>query len=436
MNVFLLMLHLSAQPVAAEVVQLSPDDAVALALAENVEHKALLIRASEEQVRASKWIQLENPELRLGDFRSDRLINPLIDGSGWDNPLEDTRFGLRWKPPPLRWLGAEQKARNFRSKRFQADVLDGEQLLEKRVRILHAELQNLKRRVALADDAVKLASRVRNMIQRRIKANAATRLDEALSNLDYLDEVADRERLESRYRSQLSSLREMLALPLSTNISLVSPRQSMCGPVIVEDHMLQDVSDVHPRVSALDASIREVDANLFSTYLAFSPWFDFFQLAYVPGGRNDPASLRFRLSVALPLFDQERDKAAMLRARRHRLVAVRNATQHGIRSKLHQSLEELHSQVEMMRIYEENAANVLATSEAILELALAGKNGDLLEVALVKNRVLRARRGEMRVFLACEKAAIEVQVLSGEVTKAALPPPWNRKPTGEDAGAK
>lgn len=424
---WLLWVVLAAAPAGdGDVVALTPQAAVERAKAHNVDHKALASRVHEEQVKADRWLQLENPELRMGDFRSDRLLNPLFDGSGWDHPLEDTRFGLRWKPPQLSELGPEQQAQSHRAQRFQQEFLDEEKQLERRVLVLHAELRNLKRRLDLAEEAVQLAQRVQGMMQQRMRARVATKLDEAISKLDVLDEVADREDLQSRYRTQLTTLRSLLALPADAYVELLPPPAPVCGEVATDDAQMEALVDVHPRVTAVDASLREVESELFATHLAFAPWFDFLQVAAVPGGEDDPVSLRFRLSITLPVFDQQRDEAAILHAHRARLRAVRQATRHDLQTRLVKAQEELASQVALMRLYQESAVDVLQTSAATLDKALAERNADLLEVASVKNRVLRARRGELRALLACERAAIDVWTLANTWTSSPLQLPWER----------
>lgn len=402
---------------AAALGPLSPDEAVRLALENNPQQAVLDANLEEERAESGLALRLENPELRLGDFRSDRLINPLFDGSGYAAPFEDTRFGIRWKPPKLEDFGPRQRRAKARVAQRKAEQSAGRLGLAANVRALHAQLRNLQQRIALATVGQSLAEKMRETIRARASAGLSTQLDTSLSELEYLDAAADLEELRAKYRLARQEFLAVLGFPAETDFRLAPPSGAQCQANAAKDlkEVVAQATERSPKVHAVDARIEEVEAELLGTWLAFAPWFDFVQIAYSAGEVDDPGHARVRLGITLPLFDFQRADAAVLRARRARHQAERRAAELEIGADIRRSADDLKSQAALVDLYTKSQREVLDQGLIELEQALERGDADLVEVALLRTRVLRAKRALLRTELECEEAAIKLALRTGTV---------------------
>lgn len=402
---------------AAALGPLSPADAVRVALDNNPQQAVLEANLEEERAESGLALRLENPELRLGDFRSDRLINPLFDGTPYEAPFEDTRLGIRWKPPKLQDFGPRQMRAKARVAQRQAEQSAGRLGLAANVRALHAQLRNLEQRIELATVGQSLADKMRETIRARASAGVSTQLDTSLSELEYLDASADLEELRAKYRLVRQEFLAVLGLPADTAFSLIAPTKTQCrvNPSADLKEIVAQATERSPKVHAVDARIEEVEAELLGTWLAFAPWFDFVQIAYSAGEVDDPGHARVRLGITLPLFDFQRDDAAVLRARRARHKAERRAAELEIGADIRRSADDLKSQAALVDLYAKSQREVLDQGLIELEQALERGDADLVEVALLRTRVLRAKRALLRTELECEEAAIKLALRTGTV---------------------
>ena len=75
----------AAQPLTA-------GQAVELALESSRTLAALAHRVEEERANVDVALQIDNPQLRLGDFRSDALLMPALQGDEFESPWEGGGF--------------------------------------------------------------------------------------------------------------------------------------------------------------------------------------------------------------------------------------------------------------------------------------------------------------------------------------------------------
>src|SRR5690606_10702518 len=118
----------------------------------------------------------------------------------------------RWKPPPLESFGPMQAYGDHRVQRGLAELEETRRLLAEEIRLSHARLLNLERRLTLAEESAALSARASELTQRAREARLATGLDVSLARLEALDAVADRERVRSAYEDELARLRGFVGI--------------------------------------------------------------------------------------------------------------------------------------------------------------------------------------------------------------------------------
>lgn len=396
-------------PETGEVtVVLTPERAVEQALKRSPGLRALAARVDEERPRAAWHRGLRNPELRLGEFRSNRVLDPDRYSAG-GAPLEDAEFGLRWSPPGLDDLGPKQVAAAARVKRREAELSSGATDLEAEVRELYATLRNLDARAELAERQVSLTDEIQKLIARQVEAGVATRLDASMAALDHLDARKDLETLRGERRVVRHRFLARLGLE-APNVKLVlqPPATPWCrSPEQSAIDLETAAVFASSRLREVEAEIDAVDTEIGAAWLGLIPWVDFVQLGYVPGGPNQPDSVHARLSIDVPLLDFNQDDIARLRSRRERHRYEAQAYEERLRARVRWTAEELKGDRALLTL-EEEARPMVDESVAVLEAALAAGQADPLELALLRNRVLRAQRARLKAELRCERAFVDL----------------------------
>ena len=169
---------------AAASGSLTPDEAVARALARSDEVRAAWLDV--EVARAEETaVVLESPQLQLG-HRSLNAVGDQVD------PFDDTQVGVSWQVPRLEDMGLRQAIGGHNA---DANVLknvdDLAAAVAVEVRLLHARVLSLRAETALANERVTLLEQVAALQARRVAEQLATSLDTGLTNLELLSARAD-----------------------------------------------------------------------------------------------------------------------------------------------------------------------------------------------------------------------------------------------------
>lgn len=400
---------------AAPPVELTPTQAARRALSHATVLEVLGYRVDEADADSTLGKMLDNPELRIGDFRSDRLINPLFTGGSYDRALEDTEFGVRVPAPRLRAFGFTQAVQSRQVAARSAAVDEEKRAVVREAHLLHARLRNLDERIALAREQVALTARIQDLLRRRLAEQLATGLDVSVAALDANDAVADLSRLELTQQTLQARLRHLVGLSPGAPFALVSPPQDKCQaadpPAAPE--LVQQALAGSPRLSLISAERDVAAAQYRQTFAGLIPWFDFVQAGFTPGSSQEPWSVRLQLSIALPVLNFGQDDFARYAARERRHEAELRNERLALESDVHQALSRLHGQRELMTFYSTTAAPTLDGSEQQIEAALAEGQGDPVDMAILRARILRAKRAQLRAALDCEEAALFLDDMTG-----------------------
>jgi len=424
---------LVAAPVRA-VDPLSADQAVKLALERSPELSALGHQIEEDRAQVDAALRLRDPQLRFTDFRSSRLLVAPSEDDGWSarKGFEDFEVGLRWSPPNLGSWDARRATAERRVDQSAASLQQERRDLVADVRTQYAAILSLDRQLELAATAVELRHQLRVLTARRIEQQAATALDQSLSELDYLDAMADREQLVSERRERYHAFLMLLGQPAEADFELSEADGTPCrdseatlAALVVRARTQQ------PRLEVAQARIAEVDAELNAAYMELIPWFDYVEVSYMVGqpvrdGRPDDLydadTFRLRFGINLPLFDYFRQpEIDGLRARRARYEDELAALEQRLDLRVRRALDDLKGRVALHQSYAAADEEWVDRSLTKVQRALEVGEADLLQLALVQSRTLRARRARLRSHLRCQQSFIELERLVGELPGAGAP---------------
>ncbi len=398
---------LAAEPwTEARAVQVALDQSATLA--------AMRAQVQEQRANVELATPVENPDLRISNFRSDRLLSPAFSQAGYvDPPFEDVTFALRWKPPNLTAWSAQRAEAERRVEYAEAELLDARAELAARVRTLHATALGLAAQRALAQGALTRRDELRTLVRRRLEQHAANVLDQSLTDLDYLEALASLQDLESKERLAVHELRLLLGLAPEAPLELESALPACAAPTRGPEALVAQAQARSAKLRGFGARLAELEAERRGLDLSLLPWPNFLQLGYTLGaGGEDQGHFSLRVGVPLPLFDWKRAEVRAVDAQRARVEAEQRAKQEQLASQVRRAAEELAAQAALVQRYRE-AEPVLDDGLVRLKRSLEVSEVDLLQIALVQTRVLAARRAGLKAALECRYTQIELDRLTG-----------------------
>ena len=421
--------------------QLTADQAVKLALESSPALAASGHRIREARARVDVALRIDNPQLRLGPFRSDRLLMPAIENRAYTDPYEDMGFRLRWRPPNLGAWDARRARAERRVDQRSAELRQDERELTAKVRSLHARVINLQARIDLAETAVELRGKMRKLTQQRLEQQIATALDRNFAELDYLDAIADREELRREQQERLHALLVAIGLPAEHDVDLVADSQDHCmAPTQPVATLIERAESINPELQVHQARIAEVEADIARSRLERIPWFDYIQASYILGEGADPftlsdqpcsraerslrtcdnpAYLSVRFAINLPVFDWNQAEIAGLEARKAAFEATRQAARQRIARRVRRTFDALGGTAQLYAQYRVSDRDFVVRSIEQIHKAIEAGEADMVQMATVQRRTLRTRRARLRSLLRCQLSTIELWRLAGDAPRAA-----------------
>jgi outer membrane protein TolC len=387
---------------------LTEQQAVELALRNSPQVKFRGHFVDEAEALTDASLAWNNPLLRLGGMRYDQLIDPAIDRRSYgDHPFYHASVGLRWSPPGL----GERSARLAEGHAKEADARM-ELAIARRdtaalVRKLHAQILSYDSQLALVKDVIEQRDRLRQLVKSRLEQQAATLLDQSLTEVDYLDARTQLTEIEARRRASHDELLLQLGLPAGANIVL-APSQDTCAAPEDSTKLAERAHKVNPRLRLLGAQLDAVNADRRRRWLELVPWLDYAQVAYGMAGDNNPSYIAFQLQLILPVFDWKRPHRRALSAREQGLTERIQADNRALSDLVLRTTALQAEQAALVERYRE-AATVVERGVANLRKALEQSGPtNLLEIVQLQTRLLSTQRSYLRAQLECKLQKIEL----------------------------
>jgi outer membrane protein TolC len=410
MTALLALLVMTAAPAA---VPLTEERAVALALQNSPELAWRRHAVDEKEALTQAGLAWQNPVLRVSGLRYDRLVQPAVERQDYgEHPFAHTTVALRWSPPGLGERGfrrAEGRAAEIGSR---VELAIARRDISALVRGLHARLVSYDAQVAMLEEQVGQREKLRGLVQRRLELQAATLLDQSLTEVDYLDARTQLAALEVRRRRAYDELLIQLGLAPDTEIVL-APSASACSVPEDGTQLALRAARNNPRRSSIQAQLDAADAERDRYQLERLPWLDYVQIGYGVASANQSGYVAFQLQLTLPLLDWKGPHRRAVRARKlalgeRILTEDRRLSEMVVRTRA--ALAEQAALVERYR----DAASELEQGAATLRKALAqGGPTNLSEVSLLQARLLATRRAHLAAELECRLQQIEMDRLTG-----------------------
>jgi outer membrane protein TolC len=387
---------------------LTEEQAVEMALRDSPQVRFRGHFVDEAEALTDVGLAWNNPLLRLGGMRYDQLIDPAIDRRSYgDHPFYHTTVGLRWSPPGL----GERSARRAEGLANEADARM-ELAIARRdtialVRKLHTQILSYDAQIALVKDVIDQREKLRELVKSRLELQAATLLDQSLTEVDYLDARTQLAEIETRRRASYDELLLQIGLPAGTNITL-APSSDTCVAPGDTAKLTEQAHNANPRLRLLGAQIDAINAERRRRWLDLVPWFDYVQVAYGLAGDNNPSYIAFQLQLNLPILDWKGPHRRALSAREQGLAERIQADNRSLSDLVLRTAALQAEQAALVERYRD-AASVVERGVSNLRkaLALSGPT-NLLEIVQLQARLLATQRSYLRAQLECKLQQIEL----------------------------
>lgn len=380
---------------------LTAERAVALAVAHSPELNALDHRGREETLKGAVATEIENPELRVGSFRTDDL------GGDADGPLGNLNIGLRWSPPNSLVNAARREESLHLATSVTWEREDRRRALAARVRTLHAKALSLDSQIKLARSAVQMRAELAGTTQ------GMSDLEQSIAALDELEASADLLELEERRRDALRELAALVGLPTGTPLAVAGPELA-CEPpkedvtVLVARAVKNDA-----RLAARESKSRAISAEGTRARRQLMPWPSFVQLGYELSDHNTPGFGYVRFGIPLPLFNWNGDRIALLAEKRSALAAENDGDRLTLAHRVEQAVADARADAQLVARYTETAPRLVEQTEALLQRSLEAGKSTLADTAKLQTRRLSAQSAGMKTKLRCQLSLIELDRLVG-----------------------
>jgi outer membrane protein, heavy metal efflux system len=383
---------------------LSSDEAVAVALFLNPDLRAF---RKERGVAEGELIAaglLPNPQFQVTWFFVQGITRGL-GTAGWD-------VGLNWAPPRPGERGAKVARAQARIEEVRAQVAGEERRLATEVRKAYATLGAAEQRIRLIDVSMALQERLRKLVQDKLAAGDATRLDANVVELDYADRRREQAAiLNDRDRARLD-LNRLLGLPPAVPLVLQDRADLLHSPLLALDPSVLETTMVEQRddLKAAKQEYEQAEQQLRMAYIQRIPWFTFgpaFQRNQEEGGPLNSFGIGFTLD--LPLANLNQGEITRLEGVRDKLQEAFVARVHGARAEVYEALRNLRGQERLVQVYQEVVRPALDESARLADASLELGDVNALQFVTSQDKALKGRRDGIEAQLEYAKAIFDLE---------------------------
>jgi outer membrane protein TolC len=381
-------------------------------------HSPLLKAKDDEVDEASAWTDVatrwSNPQLRISKLRYDQLVEPAVQGRTYgDHPFQKTSIGIRWDPPALGQRSARTAEARVREVKAAAERVQSRRDTAALVRTLHASVVNLDAEIELEKSALAGRERLRDLVHKRVEEQAATRLDESLADVDYLEVATRLGELEEQRRQDYASLLAQLELPPDAVVTLLGDSGDGCKQALESRDLEERAERANPWADMVAQEIKAADTERSRRLWVLLPWPDYLQASYVMAGDNQPGYFTFELGLTLPLLDWKRGERRAFAAKHRALVEELRAQNRALADRLRRTASAQAAQAFLVRRYHDSAAEIDQGLTLLHRSLENGESTNLLQVEHVQTRLFAAQRSALQAQLDCKLRQIDLDRLTG-----------------------
>ncbi len=384
----------AAEPLTAE-------RAVELAVSHSPELKVLEHREREETLKEAVATEVENPELRVGNFRTDHLRGDA------DGPLGNLNIGLRWSPPNPMVNSARRDESQHLTKSIAEEREERRRALVAGVRTLHARALSLENQIELARSAAQMRAQLASTTKVTID------LEQNIAALDTLEASAELLELEDRRREALRELATAVGLRGGTVAAIAGPELACEAPKEDVTILIGRAVETDAGLAARAAKSWAIAAEGNRARRQLIPWPSFVQLGYVVSDHNTPGYGYLRFGIPLPLFNWNGNRIALLAEKRSALAAENDGDRIDLAHRVEQTVADVRADAQLVARYSETAPRLVEQTEALLQRSIEAGKMTLADAEKVQARRLSAQRAGLKTKLHCQLSLIELDRLVG-----------------------
>lgn len=388
----------ASEPAAAGgELTLGPDQAYALAAAASLEVAIEDAEAEVDEAGILAARQLENPEVRLTNFRP--------------GGLEGGRAALDLAvrvPIPRPWnLHAGARAARLTAAASRTDVDEARRRLRARVHTLFARLAQLRGDQALVEQIVRLQAKRRTIVKSRVDKALATLLDLQLVDVAHQQRTAEIVRIVDKIAAIEGDLRRLCAagpqVRFRSDAAALARVEAPRDRVALTEQALAN----RPDVRAAAHRVGGAEAGAYVARGSAVPWFGWAQIGHELPGRT--GAWGFGVTIDVPLLSWKRGQIRRADAQVRLRKLEEQAAIRGVIHEIDEALERVRSTAAYARRIE---AGLVAELDAAVQIATRASDGGALDpLKLVELEIERveARRRHLAALLEHREAVIELE---------------------------
>jgi outer membrane protein TolC len=242
-------------------------------------------------------------------------------------------------------------------------------------------------------------------------------MDLAMTRLEVAGAVDDRAALLSERDEALAELRQLVALPVGTEITVVAAPETLTPIELAADDaaLVRAALEARPELRARAARVAEAEAEVYLEKAEQWPWFSFVQVGYEldTDPEPDPAAFSFALGIELPLFDWNTDGIAAAKAEVARRQADEEATVREIAAAVEAAAARVRSTARRLATMREVLLPAAEESAHMIEQALAAGAVDPLQTTVIEEQRLRAQRRYLEALQEHREAVAALEAAIG-----------------------
>ncbi len=354
---------------------------------------------------AGTQVRARNPELRALRWRIEEARGRMDAAGRWTNPevgveyRNDTDFGegglafsVDQKFPLTRRLLREKEVSAKQVELAEWEVRDAERLMVAEAETLTVELLTLDKQHALLRQQAEVAAQQARFIERRVKSGEISPLDAQQAKVDSRRLALEARKLETERLKTRGRLQALLGLGAEENLVLEGglPKQEL--PASGDWARRADWQQARAEENAARSEIALAEAKR---------WDDISVGVVVEGEREendagrkeDSVFVGFRVSLPLPLWNDNSGEVREKKAAAERVRLGAEALMVAISHELRLAREEMRDALELAREVREELLPLAQEQVAALEKAYAAGQAELLAVLKAREQCLQLEDG-------------------------------------------
>ena len=361
---------------------LTAEQAYQLALANNPDLAVAEAEAQVAEAEIGAARQIENPELRLTNFRVDDAVQS----------RPGLNLGLRAPIPRPGTVRARVQGARAAAEAAQGERDDARRLLRATVFRLYARVALLRADIDEVTRAAALRAERSKQIAARVDRAVATKVELSLAELAHAETSDEAERLRSELARTEAELQRVIG-PGAPRQFVVDGAELRAADVALDDEALIDRAlRARPELRSGQTRVGEARAAHYLAHSEAWPWFKWAQVSYYIGPNATPAAWGFGLALDVPLFSLNRGEIRAAEARVRQRELEERAGVAAVAGEVSEALARVERATARVQDIEQRLLPRVEDAAREAEAALAAGALDPLAASDVEARRVEARR--------------------------------------------